>query len=151
MRTFTIIAIVIAGALSCMVPVVSAAQTVQTYDMSGNLITVPTGTGAQATIGTQTGAGATIGENVKLVNPLKATTLEQLVSDILDVIIRIGTIVVVLMVVFVGYKFVVAQGKEAELTEAKRMLLWTIVGALILLGSKAIQIGIQSTVTALGG
>lgn len=53
------------------------------------------------------------------------------------------------MMVFVGYKFVVAQGEPAKITEARAMLLWTVVGALILLGSQAIAIGIKATVQAL--
>lgn len=53
------------------------------------------------------------------------------------------------MLVYVGFKFVTAQGSESEITAAKEMLLWTVVGALVLLGSKAIALGIQATVQAL--
>src|SRR3989338_5911058 len=50
------------------------------------------------------------GQNVTLINPLKSgTSLESFLGNILDFIIRIGTIVGILMLVFVGYKFVVAQ------------------------------------------
>ncbi len=69
--------------------------------------------------------------------------------DILDFVIQIGTIVVILMMVFVGFKFVTAQGKETALTEAKKALLYTVIGALILLGAKAITVGICSTTNAL--
>ncbi|TSC71198.1 MAG: Uncharacterized protein G01um101449_53 [Parcubacteria group bacterium Gr01-1014_49] len=70
-------------------------------------------------------------------------------NNVLSVVIRIGTIVVTLMLIYVGYLFVIAQGKEAEIREARQMLLWTILGALILLGSKAISLGIEATVRAL--
>lgn len=70
-------------------------------------------------------------------------------QSILSVVVRFGTIIVILMLVFVGYKFVVAQGKEAEIRDARQMLLWTIVGALILLGAQVIASGIQATVSAL--
>ncbi len=70
-------------------------------------------------------------------------------QSILSFIVRIGAIIVVLMLVFVGYKFVAAQGNESELREAKSMLLWTVIGALILLGAQAIALGIQATVQAL--
>jgi len=70
---------------------------------------------------------------------------------ILDVVTRIGFIVVILMTVFVGYKFVAAQGNESKITEAKEMLLWTVIGALILLGAKAIALGIQATAQSLVG
>ena len=58
-------------------------------------------------------------------------------------------VVVILMLVYVGYLFVVAQGSDTKITEARKALLWTIVGALILLGSQAIAIAIRETVQAL--
>lgn len=72
-------------------------------------------------------------------------------NNILSFVIEIGTIIVILMLVFVGYKFVAAQGSDTKITEARQMLLWTVIGALILLGAKAISLGILSTVKALGG
>ena len=92
------------------------------------------------------------GTDVKLLNPLKSgDSLEGFLNNILDFIIRLGTIVVILMTVFVGYKFVAAQGEPGELSKAKSMLLWTIIGALVLLGAKAISVSLQATVKALGG
>lgn len=89
------------------------------------------------------------GTNVTLINPLKGGTLESFLNNILDFIIRIGTIIVILMVVYVGYLFVVAQGNSTKIEEARKALLWTVVGALVLLGSKAIAIAIKATVQAL--
>jgi len=83
-------------------------------------------------------------------NPLQGgTSLESFLNTILSFVIRIGAIVVVLMLVYVGYLFVVAQGSDSKLTDARKALLWTIIGALILLGAQAISLGIQSTVQAL--
>ena len=85
-----------------------------------------------------------------MVNPLGAnTTLMSLLQRILDFVIQIGAIIVVLMLVYVGYKFVVAQGEPGKLSEAREMLLWTVIGALILLGAKVIATGIEATVNAL--
>lgn len=70
-------------------------------------------------------------------------------NKILEFVIRIGTVVVILMLVYVGYLFVIAQGVPGKIEEAKKALLWTIVGALILLGSQAISLGIKATVQAL--
>lgn len=53
------------------------------------------------------------------------------------------------MLIYVGFLFVKAQGKEEELRDARRALLWTVIGALILLGSQAIAMGIKATVEAL--
>lgn len=96
--------------------------------------------------------------NITLINPLNSgnctpngNCLMSFLQSILSFIVRIGAIIVVLMLVFVGYKFVAAQGNESELREAKSMLLWTVIGALILLGAQAIALGIQATVNALAG
>jgi len=90
------------------------------------------------------------GTNVTLINPLKSgSSIDSFLLNILEFVIRIGTVIVVLMVVFVGYKFVAAQGEPAKITEARSMLLWTVVGALILLGSQAIAVAIKATVGAL--
>ena len=88
--------------------------------------------------------------NVTLVNPLgTGTDLNSLLNSILQFVVRIGAIVVVLMLVFVGYKFVAARGNPTAISEARNMLLWTIVGALILLGAQVIAMGIQATVQSL--
>ncbi len=70
---------------------------------------------------------------------------------ILSIVIEIGTIVIIFMLVVVGYKFVAAQGEPGAISEARRALMWTVIGALILLGAKAISIGLQATATALTG
>lgn len=108
------------------------------------------GTGIGGTGGS--GGTGTGGSSVTLINPLKSgTSVTSFLNNILDFVIQIGSIIVILMLVFVGFKFVVAQGKDAALVEARKMLLWTIIGALVLLGAKAISAGILATVQSLGG
>jgi len=108
------------------------------------------GTGP-GTVTPGTGPG-TVAPNVTLINPLNSgISLTSFLNNILDFIINIGSVVVILMLVFVGYKFVVAQGKDTALVEARKMLLWTIIGALVLIGAKAISAGILATVQSLGG
>jgi heme/copper-type cytochrome/quinol oxidase subunit 2 len=72
-----------------------------------------------------------------------------LLGNILDFVATIGSIVIILMLVVVGFQFVTAQGAPAEIAKARSALLWTVVGGLILLGAKAISLGIQATVQAL--
>lgn len=92
----------------------------------------------------------TTGSNVTLSNPLKGgSSLESFLLNILDFVINIGSIIVVLMLVYVGFKFVTAQGEPGKISEAREMLLWTVIGALVLLGSKAIALGVEATVKAL--
>ncbi|MGH7175209.1 MAG: TrbC/VirB2 family protein [Minisyncoccia bacterium] len=85
-----------------------------------------------------------------LLNPLSAgTSLSTLLQDILGFVIKIGAVVVVLMLVYVGFLFATAGGNESQITKAREALLWTVVGALILLGAQAIASGIQATANAL--
>ena len=95
-------------------------------------------------------SGNTGNTNIKLINPLQGGgTLQSFTTNILNVVIEIGAIVVIFMLVYVGYLFVAAQGEPGKITSARQALLWTIVGALILLGAKVIALGIQATVQAL--
>lgn len=121
----------------------------QRCDISTNTC-VPSG-------GTYTQPGGNTGSNVTLINPLNSgdctpngDCLRSFLMSILDFVIQIGGIAVVLMLVYVGYMFVIAQGNETKITDARKALLWTVIGALILLGSKAISLGIEQTVRALG-
>ena len=94
--------------------------------------------------------GVPVGTPVTLINPLKGgASLESFLNNILDFIIRIGAIIVVLMLVYVGFLFVVARGDPTKITTARQALLWTVVGALILLGAVAIKDGIIATMNAL--
>lgn len=97
------------------------------------------------------------GSSVSLINPLKGADcssgngncLESFLINILKFVVRIGAIIVILMLVYVGFKFVAARGEPGEITKAREMLLWTVVGALILLGAQVIAVAIQTTVQAL--
>jgi hypothetical protein len=84
-----------------------------------------------------------------LVNPLNAKSIPQLLTVILDAIVYLGTIFLVLMLVYVGFLFVAARGKPEDLKKAREALLWTVVGGLLLLGASGLSIVIQSTVEAL--
>jgi hypothetical protein len=99
------------------------------------------GNNASANAGCSSGSGLT--------SPLKDCDLVSLLNDLLNFAITIGGIAIVLMLVFVGFKFVAAQGNPSKLADAQRMLFWTVVGALILLGAKAIEAGIQATVQSI--
>ncbi|MFA6278479.1 MAG: hypothetical protein WCS97_00080 [Candidatus Paceibacterota bacterium] len=99
------------------------------------------------------------GQKVTLINPLKGIDcsssngdcLMAFLNSILKFVVRIGAIAVVLMLVYIGFLYVKAQGNPGKLEEAHKALLWTVIGALILLGAQAIQISITATVQALGG
>ena len=122
-------------------------------DTSSGLCLPPTTTSGGA-VGQQaaqssSGSASSCGGNT-LCNPLGAgTSLTTLIADIMSLVTRIGIVIVILMLVYVGFLFVTAQGNESKLTQAKTALMWTVIGALILLGAQAIAYGIQATAQAL--
>jgi len=85
----------------------------------------------------------------KLCDPIKAQSFAEFVNNILDVVIQIGYVVIVFFIVYCGFLFVTARGNPEQLSTAKTALLWTCIGAAILLGAKVLETAIQSTVTSL--
>ncbi|MFA5744780.1 MAG: hypothetical protein WC887_01040 [Candidatus Paceibacterota bacterium] len=125
---------------------------------AGMAFAAQTQSGVTNTSQTQTGVQntANTGQNVTLINPLgncvdngSGNCLSALLTKILDFVIRIGAIVIVFMLIYIGYLFVMARGVPGEITKAKEALKWTVIGALILLGAQAISLGIQATVQAI--
>lgn len=94
------------------------------------------------------GSGSTTSSG--LTNPLNnITDLPSLLTAVLGAVVKLGGVFLTLMLVFVGFKFVAAQGNAEQLKSAREMLIWTVIGGLILLGAQAISMVIQSTVQSL--
>jgi hypothetical protein len=86
---------------------------------------------------------------VTIVNPISSTSIVDLIRTVLEGVIKIGMPVVVLAIIYCGFLFVQAQGKPAEIEKARKSLIYTLVGAAILIGSWAIAQLIVDTVKAL--
>jgi hypothetical protein len=84
-----------------------------------------------------------------LTNPLNAPDLVSLFNEILSYVIEIGSIVLVLMIILVGFQYVTARGNPESVSKAHKSLLWTIIGGAILLGAKALALVIVATVSGL--
>lgn len=86
----------------------------------------------------------------KLCNPVPSiTSIPGLINTFLIGALKIGIPVVALAIIYCGFLFVKARGKPEEINKAKEALLYTLIGAAILLGSWAIAQMIQTTVTGL--
>lgn len=86
-------------------------------------------------------------------NPLgdKVDSFTGLVATLLQkVVLPIGTTIVVFFIIYSGFLFVTAQGNEEKLTKAKTAIIWTIVGAAVLLGATIFSTLICETVKDLG-
>ncbi len=85
----------------------------------------------------------------KLVNPINSDSLNGLIKTLLEGLIKIGIPIIALAIVYSGFLFVAARGNSEKLGHAKDTLLYTIIGAAILLGSWAIAQLIGATVSSL--
>jgi hypothetical protein len=86
----------------------------------------------------------------KLRNPLQANNIEKLLFSVVDIMIFIGVIVAVFVFIYIGFKFVMAQGNDEALKDAKRWFMYAVIGTAILIGSKLIVSVIENTLTSAG-
>ncbi len=86
----------------------------------------------------------------KLCNPIKYHSINEFLLAILSVVIQYGALLIVFFIVFAGFKFVTAQGNTEKIAEARKMLLWIIIGAFVLLGAYVIRAAICGTLAQLG-
>lgn len=94
--------------------------------------------------------GANNGSSGKLVNPLKAESIEEVIFLAVDLAVYVGTAFAVLAIIFVGFKFVWAQGKPEEIKDAQRWLLYIVVGLAILISAKVIVTIVENTLVDSG-
>ena len=87
-----------------------------------------------------------------IVNPLGSTqTLQDLIFALVVLATKLGAVVCVFFIIYAGFLFVKAQGDPAELTKAKSVLLWSVVGAAVLLGASVMSAAICGTVKSVLG
>lgn len=86
---------------------------------------------------------------IQIQNPIGDTSIAALLNKILAFLIQLGSIAVVLAIVWAGFLFVVAQGQSEKINQAKAALKWSIIGGAILLGAQIMAKVIQSTLEQL--
>jgi hypothetical protein len=82
----------------------------------------------------------------KIDNPIAAKDFTELLALVLKVIVSIGLPIIVIAIIWVGFKYVLAQGNDKKISEAHAAFKWVMIGAAIVLGSQAIVSIIQNTV-----
>jgi len=84
-------------------------------------------------------------------NPLKFSTIDQLITAIMGIVVQIMIPVITVMIIYTGFLFVTARGDVAKITTAKQTFLYVIIGAAIMLGAFVIKTAITGTVEELKG
>lgn len=86
--------------------------------------------------------------NFTLSNPLGDQTLMGFLQDILDVIMIFAVPLIVFMIIYAGFKYVIAQGNPGEISQANKAIMYALIGGVLILGAWAILEIIQGTVDA---
>lgn len=85
--------------------------------------------------------------SVGLKNPLAGgDTLAGLLAKLMDIVASIGGVAVVFFIIYAGFQFVMAQGNPGKLEKAKETLMYTLIGATVLLGADVIAHVVVGTV-----
>ncbi len=96
-------------------------------------------------------AAPTLQFSTQLNNPINVDTFDQLVSAVIKAAVQVLSPFVVLAFIYAGFLFVKAQGKAEELETAKKAILWSVVGAFILMGAWGFAQIIGETVMTITG
>ncbi|HMO78677.1 MAG TPA: hypothetical protein PJ997_00625 [Candidatus Paceibacterota bacterium] len=88
--------------------------------------------------------------NSGLNDPIGVSNMGVLINRILDVVVTVGTVIVVLAIIYAGFLFIAARGNPEKINQAKSVFLWTVIGAIVLLGAQLLSNIIVSTARGLG-
>jgi hypothetical protein len=68
------------------------------------------------------------------------------IEKIIDIVLIVGVPIVTLAIIYTGFLFVEAQGNPEKLTKARKALMYTLIGAALILGAWVIAKAIGTTV-----
>lgn len=99
--------------------------------------------------GTDGGSDGGTGNNTDtFTNPLgnNIDTIPDLINLILKIVMQVGIPIIALMIMCAGFLYVTARGNETQLTKARTALVYTLIGAAIILGAFVISNAITGTI-----
>jgi hypothetical protein len=89
-------------------------------------------------------------QKYQLENPIRANDVPKFIADVLAAVVQIGIPICILAIIYVGFRYVKAQGKPEELKEVHAAFLYTVVGIAIFIGATVIAGIIQGTICDIG-
>lgn len=94
------------------------------------------------------GSGSGVSISTGIENPLgpNLNTIPDFIEALIEIVLVVGIPIVALAIIYTGFLFVKAQGAPEEINKAKKALLYTLVGAILLLGAFVISKAIVKTV-----
>ena len=85
-------------------------------------------------------------------NPIGAQSFEDLIVALADALIKIGSVLAVVAIIIVGFRFVAASasGDTKSLGEVKKLFWWIFIGTAIIVGSSMLAKAVVNTIKTLG-
>jgi hypothetical protein len=110
-----------------------------------------TSTGPQTVSNVNTSIGGSFANGLdssqgNFFNPLEKDTLPELLAGVLRILFALIGTVAVIIIIIAGFKMVLANGNETELTNAKKAITWAVVGLIVALMSFSIVAIIQKLI-----
>jgi heme/copper-type cytochrome/quinol oxidase subunit 3 len=87
---------------------------------------------------------------VKLQNPLRVNSIEEVIYLGIDILIYVGVAFAIFAIIFTGFKFVWAQGNPKEIEEAKKRFYYILIGLAVLISSRVIVQIVRTTLEQAG-
>lgn len=88
-----------------------------------------------------------------ITNPLRiGNDIPTIIEAVMrGIVMPIAAVLVVLAILYSGFKFVMAQGNSTELQKAREGLVWVLVGSVVLLGAYGIAEVLKTTINQVVG
>jgi len=75
---------------------------------------------------------------VEIENPLQANNFWEILDALINFIFYISLPIATIMIIVAGFYFVTAAGQPAKIEIAKKMILWTLIGLLVIFCAKGL-------------
>jgi len=121
-------------------------------DVAGNNVSPLTGNSGGVDAGgggvNAGGGGVVVPRTKNIINPLQSQTIPEFILKIIDVLLVFALPLIILYIMYAGFKLVTANGNAEQISSGRTALLWAVVGGVIVLGARAIIALIQGTIQA---
>ena len=91
------------------------------------------------------------GEEGGITNPLKFCTVQDFIVGALHAMVIVALPILTFFIVYAGFQFIMAQGNQSKLSDAKNNFMYVILGAILILGAWLIASLIGGTISQLTG
>ena len=80
----------------------------------------------------------TVQADVTIDNPLQWNSFWELINKIIDFIFYLSLGIAPIMIIVAGFYFITAAGDPAKIEIAKKIILWTLIGLLVIMSAKGL-------------